>query len=129
VENPETDYAVAPDGVYLAYQTLGTGEPSLVWQTDWPGNIDFEWDDALAGTFLRELASFTRVITHDQRGIGLSSRNVAPADLETRAADLRVVLDAAGADRVVLCGIYNSGGVNALLAATDPERAHSLVWI
>ena len=80
-------------------------------------------------SFLRELASFTRVITHDQRGIGLSSRHVAPADLETRAADLRLVLDAAGADRVVLCGIYNSGGVNALLAATDPERVHSLVWI
>ena len=27
VENPETNYAIAPDGVYLAYQTLGTGEP------------------------------------------------------------------------------------------------------
>ena len=129
MENPETDYAIAPDGVYLAYQTLGTGEPPLVWQTDWPGNIDFEWDDKLVGTYLREIASFTRVIAHDQRGIGLSSRNVAPADLETRAADLRVVLDAAGADRVVLCGIYNSGGVNALLAATDPERVHSLVWM
>jgi class 3 adenylate cyclase/pimeloyl-ACP methyl ester carboxylesterase len=129
VENPETNYAIAPDGVYLAYQTLGTGETPLVWQTDWPGNIDFEWDDNLVGTFLREIASFTRVITHDQRGIGLSSRNVAPADLETRAADLRVVLDAAGADRVVLCGVYNSGGVNAMLAATDPERVHSLVWM
>jgi pimeloyl-ACP methyl ester carboxylesterase len=129
VENPETDYAIAPDGVYLAYQTLGTGEPALVWQTDWPGNIDFEWEDKLVGTFLREVASFTRVITHDQRGIGLSSRNVAPADLETRAADLRVVLETTGVDRVVLCGIYNSGGVNALLAATDPERVHSIVWI
>ena len=130
MENPETNYAIAPDGVYLAYQTLGTGSPAIVWQPDWPGNIDFEWDAWFSGmSFLRELASFTRVITHDQRGIGLSSRHVAPADLETRAADLRVVLDAAGADRVVLCGIYNSGGVNALLAATDPERVHSLVWI
>ena len=50
MENPETNYAIAPDGVYLAYQTLGTGEPPLVWQTDWPGNIDFEWEDELAGT-------------------------------------------------------------------------------
>ena len=53
----------------------GPASRRLVWQTDWPGNIDFEWDDQLAGmSFLRELASFTRVITHDQRGIGLSSR-------------------------------------------------------
>ncbi len=127
---PETDYAITPDGVYLAYQTLGTGPNVIVWQPDWPGNIDFEWDASFGGvSFLRELASFSRVITHDQRGIGLSSRNVAPADLETRAADLRVVLDAAGADRVVLCGIYNTGGVNALFAATSPERVQSLIWI
>ncbi len=130
MEDPETSYAIAPDGVYLAYQTLGTGDPPIVWQPDWPGNIDFEWDVWTGGvSFLRELASLTGVITHDQRGIGLSSRNVAPADLETRTADLRVVLDAAGMDRVVLCGLYNTGAVNALFAATYPERAHSLVWI
>jgi len=129
VDMPETSYATAPDDVYLAYQTLGTGPIDIVWQPDWPGNIDFEWEPFDGVSFLREFASFSRVITHDQRGIGLSSRNVAPADLETRVADLRTVLDAAGADRVVLCGIYNTGGVNALFAATYPERAQSLVWI
>jgi class 3 adenylate cyclase/pimeloyl-ACP methyl ester carboxylesterase len=129
VENPETDYAVTPDGIYLAYQTLGTGPPDLVWQPDWPGNIDFEWDEFEGVSFLRDWARFSRVIVHDQRGIGLSSRNVPLADLETRAADLRLVLDAAGADRVVLCGIFNTGGVHALFAATYPERVQSLVWI
>jgi pimeloyl-ACP methyl ester carboxylesterase len=129
VENPETDYAVTPDGIYLAYQTLGTGPPDLVWQPDWPGNIDFEWDEFEGVSILRDWAGFSRVIVHDQRGIGLSSRNVPLADLETRAADLRLVLDAAGAERVVLCGIFNSGGVNALFAATYPERVQSLVWV
>ena len=55
----------------------GVGPPDLVWQPDWPGNIDFEWEPLDGVSFLRELASFSRVITHDQRGIGLSSRNVA----------------------------------------------------
>ena len=126
---PDSRYAKAADGVYLAYQTLGEGPPDIVWQLDWPGNLDFEWEAPISGPFLHELASFARVIMHDQRGIGLSSRNVAPADLETRVADLRTVLDAANADRVVLLGAYTSGGVNALLAATDPARVHSLVWI
>lgn len=124
--NPETDYAITPDGVYLAYQTLGVGPPDIVWQPDWPGNIDYEWE----GTPLFDgLASFGRLIMHDHRGVGLSSRDVALPDLETRVADLRVVLDAAGIDRPVLCGVYNSGSVNALLAASDPERVHSLVWV
>ena len=125
----DTRYAKTTDGVYLAYQTLGEGPLDIVWQPDWPGNIDFEWDAPPIGPFLRELASFSRVITHDQRGIGLSSRNVALPDLETRVADLRTVLDAAKADRVVLVGVFSSGSVNALLAATDPARVHSLVWI
>ena len=126
---PETRYAKTADDVYLAYQTLGEGSLDIVWQPDWPGNIDFEWDSPLLGDFLRELATFSRVVTHDQRGIGLSSRNVALADLETRVADLRVVLDAADADRVVLLGIFTTGSVNALLAATNPARVLSLVWI
>jgi pimeloyl-ACP methyl ester carboxylesterase len=129
VNIPDTRYAKTADGVYLAYQTLGEGPLDIVWQPDWPGNIDFMWDSSISGPFVRELASFSRVITHDQRGIGLSSRNVALPDLETRVADLRTVLDCAGADRVVLFGIFSSGGVNALLAATDPARVHSLVWV
>ena len=89
VTNPETDYAITPDGVYLAYQTLGVGPPDIVWQPDWPGNIDFEWDGV---PLYQELASFGRLIMHDHRGVGLSSRDVALPDLETRVADLRVVL-------------------------------------
>lgn len=129
VETPDTRYATTTDGVYLAYQTLGEGPPHIVWQPDWPGNIDFLWDLPSIGPFLRGLASFSQVLAHDQRGIGLSSRNVPLPDLETRVADLRVVLDVAQVDRVVLLGVYTSGGVNALLAATDPARVHSLVWI
>ena len=129
MEIPDTRYVKTTDGVYLAYRTLGEGPVDIVWQPEWPGNIDFEWNTPVSGPWLRELATFSRVITHDQRGIGLSSRNVALPDLETRVMDLRTVLDSAGADRVVLLGSFTSGGVNALLAATDPARVHSLVWI
>jgi pimeloyl-ACP methyl ester carboxylesterase len=44
-------------------------------------------------------------------------------------ADLHVVLDAVGADRVVLVGALADGAVNALFAATDPDRVQSIVWI
>ncbi|MDP9299457.1 MAG: adenylate/guanylate cyclase domain-containing protein [Actinomycetota bacterium] len=125
---PDTYYAKTADGVYIAYQVIGDGPIDVVSQPDWPGNIDMEQDDPLGGPWFREVASFSRLILHDRRGIGLSSRNVALPNLETRVSDLLTVLEAVGSERPVLVGIFESGAPNALLAATKPERVHSMVW-
>ena len=125
---PETRYAIAPDGVYLAYQTVGEGPIDLVWQYDLIfGNVEIMWE-TVVGDWLRVLSSFTRLILHDRRGTGLSSRNVSPPDLETRVADLGVILDAAGSERPVLGGYGDGGASNVMFAASQPERVHSLVW-
>ncbi len=113
----QTGYAIAPDGAYIAYQTVGSGPIDLVWQPDWPGNIDMEWEFPVLRTLLTGLASFSRLIRHDHRGVGLSSRNVSIPNLETRVADLRLVLDSVSAPRPTLVGTGASGAVNALLAA------------
>ncbi len=129
MEIPDTHYAVTPDGVYIAYQVFGDGPIDVVWQLDWPGNIDMEGEDPLSGLWIREVASFARVILHDRRGIGLSSRNVALPNLETRVSDLLTVMDAVGSERPILTGVFESGAPNALLAASKPERVHSMVWM
>jgi pimeloyl-ACP methyl ester carboxylesterase len=49
-------------------------------------------------------------------------------NLETRVSDLLVVLDAVGSERPILAGIFESGAPAALLAASKPERVHSMVW-
>jgi pimeloyl-ACP methyl ester carboxylesterase len=126
---PDTHYAVTPDGVYIAYQIRGTGPIDVVWQPDWPGNIDIEQESRLLQIWFDELASFSRLILHDRRGIGLSSRNVPLPNLETRVSDLLMVLDAVGSEHPVLIGIFESGAPNALLAATRGERVQSMVWI
>ena len=122
-------YARPEDGVYIGYRVDGEGPIDIVWQPDWPGNIDMEWQDPLTGSWLRALSSFARVITHDHRGVGLSSRNVDLPTLETRVADLLAVLRATGTRRPVLAGAFSSGAVHALLAATYPTRLRSLVWV
>ena len=78
---------------------------------------------------LRELSTFARVITHDHRGVGLSSRNVDLPTLETRVSDLRAVLRATGTRRPVLVGVESSGAVNTLLSATHPKLPRALVWL
>jgi class 3 adenylate cyclase len=125
----DTHYAVTPDGVYIAYQIMGDGPIDVVWQSDWPGNIDMDLEDPLGRIWFEELASFSRLILHDRRGVGLSSRNVPLPNLETRVSDLLLVLDAVGSEHPVLSGIFESGAPNALLAATRPDRVQSMVWV
>jgi hypothetical protein len=75
--NSTFGYARTGDGVYLGYRVDGDGPIDVVAQSDWPGNIDLEWDDPFKGGLLRELRSFSRVITHDPRAatsISLRSR-------------------------------------------------------
>lgn len=125
----ETGYARTEDGVYLAYQLIGDGPIDVLYQPDWPGNIDMEWEFPSNRAFIEGVGDFARVIMHEHRGVGLSSRNVPIPNLETRVADALAVLDAIGSQRAVLGGILASGAVNALLSVTRPERASALVWV
>ena len=126
---PETRYAETADGLYIAYQVAGEGPVDLVWQFTFLGNVELAWEEPTNAVVFDQMAAGTRLILHDRRGTGLSSRNVSPPNLETRVADLRVVLDAVGSKRPVLAGESDGGAPNVLFAASDPERVHSIVWL
>jgi class 3 adenylate cyclase len=128
VEIRDTRYARAPDGAYIAYQVVGDGPIDLSWQLEYFGNVDLIWEVPDLSSHLRRLSEFCRVIVHDRRGTGLSSRNVPAPNLETRVADLRAVLDAVGSERPVLGSAIEGGGPDVLFAATDPDRVRSIVW-
>ncbi len=128
---PRTAYALTPEGLYLAYQTLGDGPMTFVWLADaFFANVDSWWDAEPMGSWLRGVAGFCRVVVHDRRSTGHSSRGVPAPSLETAAADLLVVLDAIGAHGPVVIGGFAQGGAMAvMLAATHPDRVHSIFWI
>jgi class 3 adenylate cyclase/pimeloyl-ACP methyl ester carboxylesterase len=128
MEIRDTRYATTPDGIYIAYQTAGVGPLDFVWQFDHTGDVDLAWEHPTYAPFFTGLAEFCRLILHDRRGTGLSSRNVAPPNLETRVSDLLSVLDEVGAERPVLAGALEGGTPNVLVAATNPERVRALVW-
>jgi class 3 adenylate cyclase len=128
VEVRDTRYVKTADDVYIAYQVVGDGPIDLAWQLDIYGNIDLVWELTDFGPYFRGLAEFTRLILHDRRGTGLSSRNVTPPNLETRVSDLRAVLEAAGSERPFLGAAVEGGAPNVLLAAADPARVAGLCW-
>jgi class 3 adenylate cyclase len=129
MEVPRTRYAQSADGTYIAYQVLGDG-PDLLLARPWISHLEVMWEFDEWGAWLRPLARFARVISMDQRGIGLSDRMTQVIDLETRVDDVRAVLDAAGSNRPVLYGQGLDGGaICAMFAAMHPERtAGLLLW-
>jgi class 3 adenylate cyclase/pimeloyl-ACP methyl ester carboxylesterase len=125
----ETGYAMTAEGVYLAFQVVGEGPIDILYQPDWPGNIDLEWEWPAFAAFLEGMGAYARVIMHEHRGVGLSSRNVPIPNLETRVGDAITVLDTVGSAKAILTGYLAAGAVNALLAVTRPERTSALVWL
>ena len=128
MERPDVRFARAADGAYLAYQVLGDGPTVLFWQEDTMALVDELWESPQELAWHEGLAGFARLIIYDRRGIGLSSRNVAPGSLEVQVQDTLAVLDAEGIERAVFGGFLEAGATNVLLAATRPERVQALVW-
>jgi class 3 adenylate cyclase len=125
----ETRYATTADGLFIAYQVVGSGPVDFVMDFHaYAGNVDLIWEEPDWGPFLVGFTEFARLILHDRRGSGASSRNVPPPNLETRAADLLVVLDAVGSAAPVLGAAASTGAMHALFAATYPDRTSGLVW-
>ena len=70
---PSTRYAKSGD-IHVAYQVFGNGEIDLVFFPGFVSNIEIYWEEPHFARWLRKLASFSRVITFDKRGTGLSDR-------------------------------------------------------
>jgi len=125
---PATRYTKSGD-LSIAYQVYGDGPIDLAYVPGWVSNIELMWEEPNYARFLERLGSFSRLITFDKRGTGLSDRlpNAAMPTLEERMDDLRAVLDAVGSERVVLFGHSEGGNMSALFSATYPERTAALV--
>jgi len=126
---PVTRYAHG-DGGDIAYQVIGDGPLDLVFMSAWFSHVDGRWEEASFARMLRRLASFSRLIVFDKRGVGAS--DPLPADRSTWeewADDVRAVMDAAGSERAAIVGVGDSGPIAMLFAATYPDRVASLVVV
>jgi pimeloyl-ACP methyl ester carboxylesterase len=125
---PETRYTTA-GGLRVAYSVTGSGPPDLVFAPDWLNNVELMWDLPPTARLLERLASFSRLITFDKRGTGLSDPVALDAlpTLEEWMDDVRAVSDAAGAERPALMGAGGAGPMCMLYAATHPDRVSALV--
>jgi DNA-binding winged helix-turn-helix (wHTH) protein/pimeloyl-ACP methyl ester carboxylesterase len=122
----ELRYCTTPDGVRLAYATTGNGPP-LVKASNWLTHLDFEWGSPIWRHWYATLSQHHRLIRYDERGNGLSQRDVDEVSFDTWVRDLETVVDAAGLDRFPLLGISRGGSIAIAYAVKHPERVTHLV--
>jgi class 3 adenylate cyclase len=125
MEPPVVDYARSGE-VSIAYQVIGDGPTDLVFVPLLISTIFSRPHEPFA-TFYEGLASFSRLLLFDKRGIGASDRPRTPPTLEVQMDDVRAVLDAVGSEQAALFGAGHGGLMCALFAATYPERTSALV--
>jgi len=127
---PETRYAtLGRDSI--AYQVFGQGDIDLLWVPASADCIELRWEWPPYARFLSWLGARARVIAFDRRGTGAS--DVPSGDLlplwEQWAEDARAVLDAVGSERVVICGVADSGPAAILFAVGHPSRTAGLILV
>ena len=128
----EPRYAICPDGLSIAYETIGQGETDIVLlQTSFP-HLDLQWEDERFAGFVRRLSRSSRVILLNTRGSGLSDGLAAETrfGLETLIGDVLAVLNEVGSERPAILTYGYGGSILAcLLAATHPTRVSHLIVV
>jgi len=119
-------FCSAPDGVQLAWEKIGQGPP-LVRAAYWLTHIDHDWRNIIWRPWLEEAARHATLVRYDQRGCGLSDRDVADISFDAWLHDLETVVDAAGLARFTLLGMSQGAAIAVAYALRHPERVAKLV--
>jgi pimeloyl-ACP methyl ester carboxylesterase/class 3 adenylate cyclase len=121
-----TSYCRSWDGTRLAYAASGSGPP-LVKTANWLSHLEFDWHSPVWRHWLAFFSRDHTLIRYDERGCGLSEREVDEISFETWVRDLEAVVDAAGLDRFVLLGLSRGSSIATVYAARHPERVSRLI--
>jgi len=116
----------APDGVRLAYATVGSGPP-VVKAANWLNHLEFDWESPVWRRLFHELAALGTLVRYDERGSGLSDRNPPRMSLDAWVLDLETVVDELGLERFPLLGISQGCAVCVEYAARHPQRVSGLI--
>jgi len=122
----EIHFCLASDGVRIAHAEVGKGPP-LVKAANWLNHLEYDWESPIWRHLLRALASEHRLIRHDQRGNGLSDREVDDISFDAFVRDLESVVDASNLERFPLLGISQGCAISIAYALRHPQRVSHLV--
>jgi pimeloyl-ACP methyl ester carboxylesterase/DNA-binding CsgD family transcriptional regulator len=121
----EIRFCQSPDGVRIAYSSVGSGYPIVVAQ-GWVGHLELDWMGPARGLWER-LAERYRIIRYDRRGTGLSDRRVDDFSLAAQTGDLAAVVEVIGEPSVALLGFSAGGPIVIAYAARHLDSVSHLI--
>src|SRR5262245_27632999 len=119
-------FCETPDHVHLAVATTGRGLP-LVKAANWLNHIEFDWHSPVWSPLFNRLSADRRLVRYDERGMGLSDRDVEDFSFEAFVRDLETVVDRLDLRRFALLGVSQGAPVSIAYAARHPHRVSRLV--
>jgi class 3 adenylate cyclase len=124
---PRIQYAKTPDGVSIAYWTMGSGPPlihmpPLVWS-----HIQLELENDEWRGWHEALSRHRTLVRYDLPGAGLSDRERTDFSLKRQVADLHALVEHLGTDKVSLFAPVDSGPAAIQYAVEHPDRLSRLL--
>jgi pimeloyl-ACP methyl ester carboxylesterase/DNA-binding CsgD family transcriptional regulator len=117
-------FCTSSDGVRLAFSVTGSGMP-LLRAPHWITHLDH--DASVWGHLYDEFARRFSFVRFDQRGCGLSDRNVTEISFDSWVRDVESVADAAQLERFAMLGVSQGAAIAVAYAARHPERVSHLI--
>jgi pimeloyl-ACP methyl ester carboxylesterase len=123
---PDEEGFIERDGVRVAYERYGEGDPAILFMPTWAITHSRIWKGQIP-----YFSRHTRVLTFDPRGNGRSDRPADPlahADAEV-TADALAVLDRTETERAIVVALSDGGWFASQFAALHPDRVAGAVLI
>ena len=122
----QVQFCTSFDGTRIAYAITGAGTP-LVRAPHWFSHLEHDWTNPAFQPWVEDLSKRYAYLRFDQRGCGLSDREVTEISLEAHVHDLEGVVDAAGLERFAIFGVSQGSAFAVAYAARHPERVSHLI--
>jgi len=120
-------YLRTEDGVRLAWAEIGAG-PVLIKAGHWLSHLEYELESPIWGHWIRFLGGHFRFLRWDDRGCGLTDRDVDELSFDRWVEDVEAVVAASGVEEpFALLGVSAGAAICVAYAARHPERVSKLV--
>ena len=120
-------FVTSSDGTSIATASVGRG-PVLVRAAHWLSHVEFDAESPVWRPWLTALSGEHRYLRYDQRGCGLSDREVADFSLEAMVGDLEAVTEGLPGP-FPLIGMSQGGAVAIEFTRRNPGRVSRLVLV